>query len=48
MKCPICGHNDWHRKVKKVRPVPISYATKEVIVYVCGNCGYEKKSDEEA
>ena len=45
MRCPVCGHNDWVKKVKKEPIVPISTAKREVVVYVCTHCGYEKKVD---
>ena len=46
MKCPICGKNEWTRVVKK-EPIGVSLATRTVIIYRCGNCGYEKKSPDE-
>jgi uncharacterized Zn finger protein len=48
MSCPICGKNDWQRIVKKVRPNPLlTYADKQVVIYKCNGCGYEKKSPDE-
>jgi len=48
MNCPICGKNVWQRKVKTTRPNKlITYADKQVVTYVCRNCGYEKKSPDE-
>jgi len=45
MKCPMCGHNDWRRVVKK-EPIGVSLAQRKVVKYICTNCGYEKNSEE--
>lgn len=49
MNCPICGKNDWERKVDRERRNPlILYADKKVVMYKCRGCGYEKKSPDES
>lgn len=46
MNCPVCGANKWTRIVKKER-IGVSLATRNVIVYRCGKCGYEKPSPDQ-
>ena len=33
MKCPICGHNDWRRVVKK-EPIGVSLAKRNLKIYL--------------
>ena len=52
--CPVCGGNDWVRKVKRERVksdkiIDLNILEKpdhvEVVVYVCRRDGYEKRLD---
>jgi C4-type Zn-finger protein len=43
MRCPVCGKDQWIRKIKKDRPIPIATYTVKVEYRVCANCGHEEK-----
>jgi hypothetical protein len=52
--CPVCGRNEWIRKVKKERVksdkiIDLNILERpnevEVVVYVCKYDGYEKRVD---
>ena len=53
-RCPVCGGNDWVRKVKRERVksdkvIDLNILEKpdhvDVVVYACRHDGYEKRLD---